>query len=150
MLLPLVIGCVTVPIAEKIVAQRTSATIAAPKDKIWPLLVAEIAQHYPIQVIEKDSGLISTQMVQMPVGFNNRGMEQYIYPPRGFLATWEGLRMSMQIIAIDGEPGTTIVTINSHYEAYESNLSKSWVVAQSSGAVENQVLTAIEQKLNLK
>lgn len=114
------------------------------------MLVAEVGLNYPVQAIEKDSGLLTTQFVQMPVGFNNMGMEHYIFPPGGFLATWAGLRMNMGIMAIESEPGKTIVTIHAHYEAFESNVSKSWLVAPSNGAVENQILTSIEQKLGLK
>ncbi len=145
----LMVGCATVPKAP-LQAQRTSALIPAPKERVWPLLVAEVGLNYPVQAIEKDSGLLSTQFVQMPVGFNNRGMKRYIFPPGGFLATWAGLRMSMRIMAIESEPGKTMVTINAHYEAFEDNVSKSWRVARSNGAVENQILTSIEQKLGLK
>jgi len=143
------VGCATMPRAP-VQAQRTSAVITAPKDKVWPLLVAEVGLNYPVQAIEKDSGLLSTQFVQMPVGFNNMGMERYIFPPGGFLATWGGLRMNMRIMAIESEPGKTMVTINTHYEAFESNVSKSWIVARSNGAVENRILTSIEQKLEPK
>ena len=74
-------------------------------------------------------------------------MERYVFPPGGFLATWDGLRMSMRIMAIESEQGKTMVTINAHHEAFESNVSKSWIVAHSNGSVENQILTSIEQKL---
>ncbi|MEK6551874.1 MAG: hypothetical protein AABZ54_00295 [Bacteroidota bacterium] len=43
------------------------------------------------------------------------------------------------------EPGKTMVTINAHYEAFENNVSKSWIVARSNGSVENKILTGIEQ-----
>ena len=145
----LMVGCATVPKAP-LQEQRTSALIPAPKEKVWPLLVAEVGLNYPVQTIEKDSGLLTTQFVQMSVGFDNMGMERYIFPPGGFLATWAGLRMSMRIMAIESEPGKTMVTINAHYEAFEDNVSKSWRVARSNGAVENQILTSIEQKLGLK
>jgi hypothetical protein len=142
-------GCATVP-SEPMQQQRTSTVLSAPKDKVWPVLVAEVAQSYPVQAIEKDSGLLTTQLVQMPVGFNNAGMENYIFPPGGFLATWGGLRMSMQIVVIESDPGKTTVTISTHYEAFESNVSKSWLVARSNGSVENQILSNIEQKLASK
>jgi len=142
----LIIGCATVP-KVPLRAQRTSAVILAPKDIVWSLLVSEVGLNYPVQAIEKESGLLSTQFVQMSVGFNNMYMDKYVFPPRGFLATWGGLRMNMRIIAIETEPGKTKVTINAHYEAYEENVSKSWIVARSNGSVENQILTNIEKKL---
>lgn len=142
----LMFGCATMP-KSPLQAQRTSAVILAPKDKVWPLLVAEVGLNYPVQAIEKESGLITTQFVQMPVGLNNSGMERYVFPPGGFFATWAGLRMNMRIMAIESEPGKTMITINAHYEAFENNVSKSWIVAHSNGSVENQILTSIEQKL---
>ena len=145
----LIAGCATTPHGP-LVAQRTSAVIPAPKDKVWPLLVSEVGLNYPVQAIEKESGLLTTQFVQMQVGFNNSGMENYIFPPGGFLATWGGLKMNMRIMAVESEPGNTMVTINAHYEAFESNVSKSWRVATSNGSVENQILNNIEQKLGVK
>lgn len=142
----LIVGCATVP-KTPLQSQRTSAVITAPKDEIWPLLVSEVGLNYPVQAIEKESGLITTQFVQMPVGYNNMHMKRYVFPPGGFLATWAGLRMSMRIMAIESEPGKTMVTINAHYEAFENNVSKSWIVARSNGSVENQILARIEQKL---
>lgn len=114
------------------------------------MLVAEVGLNYPVQAIEKDSGLLTTQFVQMPVGFGNMGSERYILPPGCFLCTWAGLRMSMRAMAVESEPGKTLVTINTHYEAFEDNVSKSWIVVQSNGAVENQILTSVEQKPGLK
>jgi hypothetical protein len=143
-LMSLLSACATVPLAPM---QRTSAVISASKEKVWPLIVSEVGLNYPVQAIEKDSGLLTTQFVQMPVGFNNVGMERYVYPPRGFLATWGGLRMSMQILAVESEPGKTTVTVRTHYEAFESNVSKSWIVVNSNGFIENQLLSSIEQKL---
>ena len=140
------VGCATVP-KTPLQSQRTSAVILAPKDKVWPLIVQEVGLNYPIQAIEKESGLITTQFVQMPVGFNNAGMKRYVFPPGGFLATWAGLRMNLRIMAIESEAGKTMVAINAHYEAFENNVSKSWIVARSNGSVENQILTCIEQKL---
>ena len=54
--------------------------------------------------------------------------------------------MDMRIMAIETEPGKTIVTIKAHYEVFEKDLLK-WIEARSKGSVENQILTSIEQKL---
>lgn len=144
--LVMMIGCATVPRAP-IKAQRTSAVMPASKDKVWPLLVAEIGLEYPVQAIEKESGLITTEFVQMPVGFNNSGMERYVFPPGGWINTWAGLRMNMRVLAVESEPDKTMVTIKAHYEAFEDNVYKSWIVARSNGSVENRILTSIEKKL---
>jgi hypothetical protein len=140
------IGC-TAAVKQPVQPQRTSVLINVSKDKVWSLLVTEVGLKFPVQAIEKDSGLISTQFVNMPVGFNNMGVERYAYQPSGFLYTWSGLRMTMRIMAVESEPNQTMISINAHYEAYESNFSHSWMVIRSNGAVENRILTNIEQKI---
>lgn len=139
-------GCETVSTIP-IQAQRTSAIFSAPKDSLWPLLVAEVGLVYPVSAIEKDSGLISTDWVTLPAGFNNMHAASWIVPPGGFLATWAGLRMNMKIFAVETEPGKTQVTINCHYEAFEDNVQKRWLVANTNGSVENSMLTKIEKQL---
>lgn len=140
-------SCATAPQAAAPVPQRTQAAFTAAKDKVWPLIVAELASKYPVQAIEKESGLITTAFVIMPAGYNNMAAGQWIFPPGGFLATWGGLRMNMQILVVETEPGTTLVTINCHYEAFESNVQKTWLVAQSNGSLENGILTQVAAKL---
>jgi hypothetical protein len=127
--------------------QRTSAVFNAPKDKVWALLIAEVGLSYPIQAIEKASGLVTTQMGTMNAGFNNQYMGKWVFPPSVFLGTWDGLRVQMRIVVSEPEPNKTQVVINCLFDAYESNVIKTWVQAQTNGAVENGILTNIEQKL---
>ena len=133
-------GCVTPPPVEK---PPTSRIFSLPKDKVWPQLVAQIAPLYPIKVIEKESGLLTTDFVNMPVGYNNAGQTQWIYSPEGFLTTWAGLRMSLTAMAVETEPGKTQVTITPHFEAFENNVSKAWQVCESNGSLENDILNKV-------
>jgi hypothetical protein len=149
LLLPLA-ACVSPAVQAPAAPPRTATTFNAPKDKVWPLIIAEVGLTYPVQALEKESGLITTSFVSLPVGFGNRLAGQWILPPGGFLATWNGLRMSMKILAVETEPGKTLVKINCHYEAFENNVQKTWVVAQSNGSVENAILTKLEAQLNPK
>ncbi|MFA5263213.1 MAG: hypothetical protein WC378_05260 [Opitutaceae bacterium] len=146
----LFIGCETTGANPPPVQQRTKAVFDAPKDKVWPLLVGEVGLEYPVRAIEKDSGLITTDWINLPAGYNNMNQANWVFALGGFLATWDGLRMNMKILAVELEPGKTQVTINCHYEAFESNVSKSWIVAQSNGSIENGILSKIEQQLPKK
>ena len=121
--------------------------MAAHKNTVWPKIIAEVGLQYPVQALEKESGLITTQFVTLPAGYGNYGSGKWIYKPGGFLATWDGLRMNMRILAVEIEPGKTQVTINCHYEAFENNVSKAWQVVRSNGSLENGILTRIEQNL---
>jgi outer membrane lipoprotein-sorting protein len=139
-------GCQTTNQAPQ-VAQRTSAVFNASKDKVWPLLVAEVGLNYPVAAVEKESGLLTTDFVMMPAGYNNMNMTQWVFNPGGFLATWNGLRMKMNIMVVEIEPGKTQVTIRAHYEAFENNVSKSWIVCRTNGSMENSILTSIENQI---
>ena len=140
----LLTGCV----APQQAVQPTSRAFFAGKDKVWPAIVSEIGLDYPIKAVEKDSGLITTESVSVPAGYGNSNMGQWVLPPGGFLATWDGLRVSLSAVVEEVEPGRTQVTLRAHYEAFESNVSKSWIVCQSNGSLENQIFDKIAVRLN--
>jgi len=139
-------GCATIPKTPQI-ASPTSMVFEATKDKIWPLLISEVGLNYPIAAIEKESGLLTTNFVTMPAGFNNMNMAKWVFSPGGFFATWNGLRMKMNIMIVEIGEGKTKVTIRTHYEAFENNVQKSWIVCRTNGAVEYEILTHIEYQL---
>jgi hypothetical protein len=143
-LLVFVSGCATQPTVATL---PTSRTFKASKDQIWPILVAEIAPKYPTRVVQKDSGLISTDMVSVPVGVFNMGAWNYARQPSMFLATWNGLRMSLTAMVSETQNGQSTVSISIHYEAFEDNVSKSWIICQTTGQVEAKILDAVEGKL---
>jgi hypothetical protein len=144
--LVLLSGCLT---TQKITSQpqSTSMTFEASKNKVWDLLLEEIGLSYPIVAIERESGLLTTSFVDIDAGWGNRNMSLYVYPPKMFLATWDGLRMKMNILVTEAVKGKTHVRIRTHYEAFETNLTKSWKVCQTNGSIENNALTSIRSKL---
>jgi hypothetical protein len=146
LLITALVGCQTTNVAP-VEQQRTSAIYEAPKDKIWPLLVSEVGLNYPVAAVEKDSGLLTTDFVTMPAGYNNMNMTNWVYNPGGFLATWNGLRMKMNIMVVELEENRTQVSIRAYYEAFENNVSHSWVVCRTNGSLENGILTRIENKV---
>ena len=147
-LIPIValVGCAP-PDTTLQVPKRSNVVLSATKNQVWPLIISEIGLNYPVQALEKESGLITTQFVNLPVTFNNGNAATWIYPPGGFLATWGGLRVNLRILAVEIEAGKTSLTINCHYEAFESNVQKAWVLAKSNGSLENELITRIEAKL---
>ena len=144
-------GCATVPTSPG-QSQRISAVIDAPKDKVWPLLVEEVGSKYPIQAIEKESGLITTKVVNIPVFQGNTlSYRRYVFIENaGARFSYEKLRMNMRITAAEFEPGKTMITINAYYEVYVINQAEqgtAWVTFPSNGSVENEILTNIEIKI---
>jgi hypothetical protein len=134
-------GCVTAPPPAPL---PTAMTFSAPKNTVWPLLVAQIGLDYPVKIAEKDSGLITTEMVNIPFSSLDNGSTT----PTILLGIWDGSRMSLNAMAVESEPGKTTVTIRAHYEAFESNVTKSWVTCDSNGHLENEILTRIQSQVH--
>ena len=125
----------------------TSQTYSAPKSVVWPLVISEIRSYYPIKSTQKTKGVVTTDIVSIPAGFNNEKMGQWVIPPGNRLATWGGLRMNMSILVMEPEPGKTTISIRTFYEAYEDNVSHSWIVCETNGSLEHQILADIADKL---
>jgi hypothetical protein len=134
-------GCATLPGQGQ--PQRTSAVINGPMEKVWPLLVEEVGSNYPIQTLNKESGLITTQIVNMPVIRENiSSFQKYVFSGK---SRYEKLRMNMHVTAKESVPGKVSISIIAHYEAYAS-INYPWRPVPSNGSVENQILTSIEAK----
>jgi hypothetical protein len=138
-------GC-TPPVEVPVVQQPTVAVFDAPQAAVWNAVVATIGIDYPIQVVERDSGLISTRIVTMTLPANQwaRGCEDasdFAYP-------WNQLRMDMRLLAEGKGPGKTQVTLVCHYEALkQSTWPRAWTVVASNGALEDRLLKRIQQRL---
>ena len=144
-----VAGCATQSSAPR-QALPTSRIYDAPKNVVWPIVVQEIGLNYPVKAVEKDSGLLTTDLVSMPAGYDNMRMNEWVFPPRFFLATWGGLRMTMSVLVTEPETNRTQVLIRTHYEAFENNVSHLWIVCESNGGLENSLLGRIADQLATK
>ncbi|MBF9263102.1 hypothetical protein I0P11_18735 [Acinetobacter baumannii] len=139
-------GCATQQVAQ-IAPLETSRTLPYSKDKVWASTVKIVSQKLPIQVIEKDSGLISTQTAQLPMGFNNSGYQNYFYQPNIFLATWGGANVRLNVIVNPESASSTNIKLDATYQALETNVTKSWMAVRSNGQAENKIIDEIEQDL---
>lgn len=123
----------------------------APFDKVWGAIVATIAeQGAPVQSIEKDSGILTTQFVSFASGF---GADKQIGaiaqrpPAGGFLSVWNAGRYTISIFASRSDSMSTRVKLTPHIEGYESNVTKSWHVCPSNGSLEAKLFSSIRAKL---
>jgi hypothetical protein len=139
-------GCATQPVMQT-APMETSRVLPYPKDKVWASTVKIVSQKLPIQVIEKDSGLISTQTAQLPMGFNNTGYQNYFYQPNVFLGTWGGANIRLNVIVNPESSTSTNIKLDATYQALETNVTKSWIAARSNGQAENKIIDEIEQDL---
>ncbi len=111
---------------------QTSVTYNASFNEVWSLLLAEVGLNYPVIVVEKASSLITTDFVMLPGGYANMHMAKWVQPPAAF-----------------SRPGTASSSPTHprpphghhphHLEAFENNMSKSWVACQTNGSIERQV-----------
>ena len=121
----------------------------APFDTVWGATVATIAdKSLPIEAIEKESGIITTKQVTFASGFlADREIERVAIRPSIFLGTWSNGRYSLSIYVNQISESQTKMTITSHIEALENNMTKSWHVCYSKGIIEVDVWESIRGKV---
>ena len=138
-------GC-NPPVEIPVVQQPIIVVVNAPQAKVWNAIISTVGIEYPIQAIERDSGLISTRPVAMLLPANRWALgcdkaKDFAYP-------WNQLRMDMRVLVEERQGGQTQITILCHYEAFkESTYPRAWTVMASSGALENEILQNVQQRL---
>jgi hypothetical protein len=141
-LLCLVAGCATPQLAP---VKETTQRFDQPFDKVWGSIVASVTSDYPIQVIEKQSGVLETQFVSLP---GNNPLKQYGVEPSIFLSIWYQNRARLSVYAkAQGETNTT-VRVAAHFEGFEGNMTKNWYVWPSNGVLEQQIIERISSNLH--
>jgi len=147
----LLCGCVVPQPTSPPPAERT---YDATKAVVWPRLVSAIEGDYPVKVVDKETGLITTDFVLLPSGFSGCEMIRWVYPPDFsdcqmirsvdpsdvMLPEWAGLRMKLTARVSEPQAGQTRVSIRTQYEAFENSVFKCWVACNSIGSLENDIL----------
>ena len=135
LLIPLLmVGCATTkPERPPIEAKRT---YHAPFDKVWAATVGILSEDYPVKVIEKSSGLISTEFVSGSV-------LTYGYAPSVFLGTWSSGRHRVTALVKKVDDQNAEVKLTVHLEAFEYNVTHTWYVWDSNGTLELLLFTRI-------
>jgi hypothetical protein len=89
---------------------QSSETFHATYDKVWAATVGALADEgAPIQVVEKESGLVTTQFVQFGSGlWTDKQIDTVAHRPvgAGFLSIWSEARysLSVHVTREDGVP----------------------------------------------
>lgn len=120
-------------------------------DKTWGAIVATLSEKsYPIQTVDKASGLITTQLVVFADGIMAQNeIDRIAVRPSGFLYTWSGGRYSINVYAVQIDSNRTRIKITTHIEAFENNVTHQWMVCYSNGQIEAELFNAIKMKTNL-
>ena len=128
-------GCATPQVGQP----EVTKTIAQPFDRVWAGTVAAVSGDYPLQVIEKVSGVLETQMV----GLGNAAKD-YAFPPSVFLGVWGETRGRLSLYLKSAGETNTIVRIKGHFEGFEFNVTHNWHVWPSKGVLEQTIMEKIE------
>jgi hypothetical protein len=138
-------GCMP-PVEVPVVPQPTLAVFPVSKAKAWPAIVAVLGIEFPIQVIEKESGLITTRMSNMALPASQ--WAKNCEDARDFENPWNNLRMDLRLLAEEREPGKTQITLICHYEAFkQSSYPRGWTVVPTRGKLEDDLLNKIQARL---
>lgn len=136
----LLTSCVTVPKPESFDKQQQ---FGAPSNKTWASIVEILSDSkWPIESIEKDSGLLTTAFVNM-----GHDADKYTDCPT-LLSIISQRRGKLSIFVKSASENETSVKINTHFEGFnEEILSKQsrWVICNSTGKLEREIFTKIKE-----
>lgn len=126
-------------------------TFKATRGQVWDACVGVLAESgAPIQVVEKESGLITTQPVIMAEGYGAKpALKGAAYTPINAspFAIWESVRYTLSIHVRAVTDSTTIVRITPHVEAFDRNIGRRWYACDSNGAIEAKIFVRIGDQL---
>ena len=140
----LVQGCGPMMVIPTIETSRSYETVSY--DEVWSATVKTFAlRSYPIQVIEKDSGILTTSiMSDTSAAWGSQKLDSLVTNPNIPLAIWTN--MSTRITAyVQKDP--VQVKIITRIKRYESNFTQAWHLCYSNGIIERSILNSIESDL---
>lgn len=139
------VACATVTVRPTI---QDAKIINAPFDKVWSALIATLVeQALPIEVIEKESGLVTTGFVAIPGNFLAHGAfnKVAVRPPGAPL--WDRARFELDILAAKSGENATRVKIIAYIKVFDG-LSENWVACYSKGIIEKRIFDSIMEKID--
>jgi hypothetical protein len=132
-------GCVTVP-ESGYTSLPTSRTFHAGFERVWGVLVSDISAFAVIKTIDKTSGSITTEPLNVGRGLMSEiVLKKYAHRPPNILGTWDAGRALLSIFAYSHGSSTT-VRITAHFTGFEANVTHSWMEWPTRGVLENMLL----------
>lgn len=152
--LVLIINCTVPPpptIVEHPEGVKDTFSFVGSYDQVWPALISALAEKgWPFTVVEKESGIISTEMIYAE---NLYAADwQRIAYRRLWSGAYESIfwydrgRYLVNIFASPQESGETKIKFTIRFEASVTS-SGSWIEWKSSGALEKELAQRIETLL---
>ena len=101
----------------------------------------------PIQVVEKENGVITTQPVQFGSGLSTgRQIDAVAYRPESG-GPFSMARYTLSVHVTKDTDSTSVVRVTPHIEAFDSEATRSWEVCESNGGLEGRLFSAIAARL---
>ena len=118
-------GCATAPTPAP--PLPTARTYPRPFDQVWNVIVAEVSADYPVQAVDKASGLIETRDAPIIDGSNPaKTLKKYGYDPKIFLEAWTVTRCNLTFYAFSPDPSNTVVRVTARIEGFENDVTHNW------------------------
>jgi hypothetical protein len=145
LVVPFLAGCASVAVRPTI---QDTEIINAPFDTVWKAMVGTLAeQSIPIQSIDKASGDVTTKFVIFAYGNRTeKEIDNLAVKPAGWMHDWCAGRHKLDIFVTESGTNETTVKVTTHFEAFENNIERTWMVCYSNGVIEKQLFVAIKKK----
>ena len=112
-------------------------------DKAWKITASVLSEYYPISILDKDSGLITTESK----GLSSNDISKVIVCPDFYIycdAYKEG-RARLNVSIIEDQTKKIKIRITPHIELFNSN-QKSWKIAEPYPAFYDIIVTEIYRR----
>lgn len=149
----ILLGCAPVYISqEEVDAIKKETVYPYGFDKVWSATVEALADmEVPIESIEKESGLITTDFIRISSKrINQIGLlfrdDKYMIPGSGgYSFSMRGGRYKLNVFEYLIDSLATKVKVTVHIEVYYKGLD--WTPLKSRGEIEREIFEAIQQNL---
>lgn len=139
------VGCVTAGQQMPNNPIKNSEVVNQPFDKVWSAVITTVSERgLPIITTDKNSGLISTQSIQLQGGFNIPSRIQRVAYFNFKVVPFHDARYSLNIVVSKETDETTKIVVTPHIEG--DNYEK-WITFQSKGIIEQEIIQAVKNKL---
>lgn len=135
-------------------AQRASAapeTLNGSSKQIWIASVQSVSKHATIKSMDRETGLVVTDLTPIPGDFNSKELNNYVVAPgglAGFMSTWNGLKVQMTVNINELDDTHSTIDLEARYIGYEDNMAHRWVDLRSNGNLERLIVAEIRAKLS--
>ncbi|MFA5125338.1 MAG: hypothetical protein WC473_06000 [Patescibacteria group bacterium] len=140
----LVSGCATVQqVPDNPI--NNSDVINQSRDEVWGAAIAAVSERgLPIITADKNSGIISTQSVELQGGFNIPSRIQKVAYFTYKIIPFRDARYSLNVVVSEESADKTRIIVTAHIEG--ENYEK-WITFKSKGIIEQEVIQEIMNRL---